>query len=200
MLLKDKNGSINELSSVTPIIEERRIFNNTSRKLIEPVANIKDANGIVLELKQQQGFGGFNQKILIGNLENAKVTELINSTTSNGVLDISGLDFQVKRTPQQLEYNFDNGKSKPYYLQTCLPFENCMNGISGGLFQSSGVYSAPCLGIEDDDGFDEEWTDTTDGMSDDEIRRELYDKGCYSFKDLALMEREKLESEYRKMS
>jgi hypothetical protein len=57
------------------------------------------------------------------------------------------------------------------------------------------------LGIEEDDGFDEEWTDTdsTADMSDDELRHELLDKGCYSFKDLALMDRDALEIEYNKI-
>jgi hypothetical protein len=201
MLIKDKNGSIKELSSITPIVEWRGRFNGTSRKLIEPAGNIKDANGIVFELREQQGMGCFSQKILVGNLKNAKVTELLDSAVNKGVVDISVIDFQVKKSPQQFGFKFDKGVSSPYYLQTFTPFENSMNNNNGGgLFQSGDIFADPCLGIEEDDGFDEEWTDTeTVDMSDDEIRRELYDKGCYSFKDLARMERDALEIEYNKI-
>jgi hypothetical protein len=176
MYLIDVTGTIREISKASPVIEERRMFNGSLRKDIEVTSNktIKP-NGVYFKYKTNDIF---NNNLYVGNLKAEDVKSIMNDLKVNGVADISGFTYQKARLGK--DFDLDNGKSNPYWAENC---PVCLSGFRG-VDSSEIFHSDPALGK----------------MTDEELRRTVYELGDYTMQQLGNMSREELLDEYDMVS
>ena len=174
MRLKTFKGDILEVTKVESVVEVHVKLNGKTIRLVEVARdNKQDVHALLFTFKEgQEGFGlPTENKLLIGNLPKEAVSSILDSLVTKGVADISSFSYQ--RTPfNPTAVTYDEGKSKPYYLDGFLAtsgLNNC-NIIGNSPFNSTA--------IKDDDYNDDL----------DELRAEIYEKTMeYSISDLASM-------------
>lgn len=206
MRLRDYNGAVKDVVEVVPAIEERRTFNGTKRRRIEPCkdASVKP-NALVFTFKNSNtgsmpfGMGmGSDQNMLVGNLKAETAEQILTDLTEKGYADISVLSYQETKTftvPEQ--YKLDNGVSGAYYY------------TGWGIFQTPGAVGAvgafqPIVDDESEEDLSDEQDSVFNGndiskLNDENLRAVLYDWGDYTFLQLGQMGREKLEEEYERL-
>lgn len=164
MLVRLPNGTINEVSKITPIIEKCIIFNGSKRILSEPVTvlNLKERpNAMKIYLKEssnmfeQVPFGNSNCWT-IGNLKPTQVDDILKHLLEKGQFDFTVFEFQ-EIDYQTANYIFDDGLSKPYFT-TMTSFDGIAGCSKVTEFFSSDSDSSDSEG----DSFDEEFDDCDD--------------------------------------
>lgn len=165
MRLRDYSGAVKNVASVVPAIEERRVFNGTNRRMIEPcrTASVKP-NALVFSFADDNIGRGFSpnpiQKLLIGNLTPETANEIINNLLTTGYADISGLKYQKEKVNYN-DYVVDGGESGAYVL-----FNSC-------IFPSD--FPCTAMNIFDTVSVADEDTDISDDGDIDESMEEDYE-------------------------
>lgn len=200
MRLRDYCGAVRIVTDVTPAVEERRVFNGSKRRILEPQKNPSvKPNALVFSFGNQD-MSGFDfqydsgWKLLIGNLDSGVVEKILSDLAEKDYADISGLKFQQEKFNSD-EYVFDDAKSAPYYYMGFNVYQNGTPNIFG---MNNPAFSSCPNGVND--LLDEEDGDNDDisSFSDEALRETLHELGDYTFLQLGQMSRAELEEEYEK--
>lgn len=196
MRIRDNRGAVREVEQVIAAVEERRVFNGTRRRMLEPVTNMSvKPNALVFIFKDTNPVGmgclpfpmsmGLDGKLLVGNLKSEVADRILADLTELGYADISDLGYQKEKLVVE-RYKFDNGASGAY----------CYTGY--GIFQTSmpGCGAVNVFETECPDEADEDEKEDLSKFSDEGLREVLYELADYTFLQLGQMSREELENEY----
>lgn len=200
MRLRDYCGAVRIVTDVTPAVEERRVFNGSKRRILEPQKNPSvKPNALVFSFDNQDMSGfdfrlGGGWKLLVGNLDSAVVDKILSDLAEKDYADISGLKFQQEKFNPD-EYVFDEGKSDPYYY---MGFGVYQVGAQNVFSMNNPAFSV-CPNVSNEP-FDMEDDDNNDisSFSDEALRETLHELGDYTFLQLGQMSRAELEEEYEK--
>lgn len=197
MRLRDYCGAVRIVTDVTPAVEERRVFNGSKRRILEPQNNPSVKPNALVFSFDNQGMSGFGfgcsngWQLLIGNLSSEEVEKILSDLAEKDYADISGLKFQQKKINSD-EYVFDDAKSAPYYYMGFNVYQNGTPNIFGTNFSSCPNGVNDLLDEEDGD------SDDISSFSDEALRETLHELGDYTFLQLGQMNRAELEEEYEK--
>ena len=194
MRLRDYTGTVRDVDQIIAAVEERRTFNNSKRRVLEPC---KDAsvqpNALVFIVKPSNVSGvpfgmsmSSDENLLVGNLKPEVAEQILTEITEKGYADISGLTYQKDQfMPEQCK--FDNGASDPYYYKGYGIFQSAIPGCGSTV----NIFETECTDQADDDEEED-----LSKFSDEELRGVLYELADYTFLQLGQMTREELEIEY----
>lgn len=195
MRLIDSRGAVKDIVEALPVIEARRIFNLEEKADIEICKDVSvKPNGIYFTFAEKDPstremglMGDTALAMRVGNLKPKVAEKILSDLARNGVADISGFPYQERKMHEK-DYIFDNGESAAYCSYYYDPFE------AGFVVPNS--YKQKAMGIypkEECSGED------LSNLSDEELRKTIYDLGDYTFKELGAMSREELEEEYNNL-
>lgn len=168
------SGAVVSVEYIKPITEKIFNFNGKRRRLIEYASDMKkEANGVCISAKLEQGFGigVCSNNIIVGNLPNEKVQEILKQIGEKGYYDFSQFnEFQKIARFEDLKIGRDY---PPYTSERGIialsagldnnPFGNCnfsFNnqtfgvGTSQDIFSSSEGEEIGCADDEEGDPFE----------------------------------------------
>ena len=179
------NGSLLQIKSVRPVVEERVIFNGAEQRLVQVAKdNKQSATGLYFEVEVNMPVAFACNNFFIGNLKPVVVNDILHKLLADGHFDFAQFEYQ-KKSASPSEYTYDEGKSLPYFVEgTLMPTYTPFNFPFDG--------QIPKEICEDND---DELADIKN-MSDEELRAVIYELEDVTMAKLAGMNREELENLY----
>lgn len=191
------NRSVIGVTKVEPVVEKRLHFNGSDIRLCEVAKGTRQKiTGLYLTADEKNLFPFASGNLLVCNLKPDLAESILRELLSVGYWDFSSLDYQTLEDPTK-RYKYDGGASKPYYVDDCtLQMYQPTNAFHGGA-PFGGMPSDGCKMAEGADE-DDEGEDLSD-MTDEELRRAIYERKDTAMLRLGRMDREELEKEYKEI-
>ena len=177
-------GILLSIAGVLPVVEKRVSFNGSEVRLCQLVKDkYQTVTGLYLTTDAEEPCTDISENFLVGNLKPVVANDIMHCLLEKGYYDFSQLDYQEKVGVFE-NYTFDEGISKPYYVEGCLL----------SMYSPTSTFSLPVAGVfPDASGVD----DDLSSFSDEDLRAVIYELEDMTMAELASMSRVELEKEYK---